>query len=195
MYPFETDVRGLAVPGIYLHVVAQRHEFVLDAGNERGVVATGKIGAPDAAVKQHVAGDEKAVFAAEERNAAGRVTGRMDDLQPGVAKFDHFALLHEAARLRRKLRFGQAVHAAHLGYSLKDGQIVAVDFERQAVSIGYKGIAENVIEVAMGIEQSHGAQLSAGYFAGQFIAFADIVAAGVNDDALAGVIVDQISVF
>ena len=195
MYPFETDVRSLSVPGIHLHVVAQRDEFVLDAGNERGVVAAGKIGAPDAAVKQHVAGDEKAVFAAEERNAAGRVAGRVDDFQPGMAKFDHFTFLHEAARLGRKLRFGQAVHAAHLGYCLEDGQIVAVNFERQAVSIGYKGIAENVIEVAMGIEQAHGAQLSAGYFAGQFIAFADIVAAGVNDDALAGVIVDQISVF
>lgn len=80
MYPFKTDVRSLAVPGIHLHVVAQREEFVFDAGNERGVVTAGEIGAPDAAVKQHVAGDEKAVFATKKRNAAGRVAGRVNDL-------------------------------------------------------------------------------------------------------------------
>lgn len=112
-----------------------------------------------------------------------------------MPKFDDFALLHKSARLRRGFRFGQAVHAAHLRHGVEDGQVVAVNFERQAVSVGYKSIAENVIEVAMGIKQPYGAQLTAGNFAGQFVAFAGVVAAGVNDDALAGVVEDQISVF
>ena len=66
------DRTVLPVPGIEMHVSAERHQFVEDATHDPTVVAARKVGAADAFAEQRIAGDQQfLVFVVEADMARG----------------------------------------------------------------------------------------------------------------------------
>src|SRR6187401_1095427 len=71
------DGRGGPMAGQDRHVVAERQQLRLDAGDEFIVAAIRKVGAADGALKQRVADQRKTCRRIHKHQMSGRVTGDM----------------------------------------------------------------------------------------------------------------------
>ena len=70
-----------------------------------------------------------------------------------------------------------------------------MDFEFQLIGIGDEAIAKDVVEVAVGIDQTDGAQFVGADKIAQFARFLSGVTAGVDDNTFFSVVVEHIGVF
>jgi hypothetical protein len=159
------------------------------------MITSGKVGPADTAIKKHITGQEDFVGTTEKRNTARRMSRGMQYLQACVAKAHHITFRQIGARSRRCLFHRYPIHGTHLRHGLQHRQIIAVYLQRQSVGIGHKGIAKNVIEMAMGIEQPHRPQLQPGDAARQLLTLPATATARINNHTLPGFIVHDIGIF
>lgn len=80
----KADFGRAAVAGVDLEIRVEHEDFFLQCGNEVAHRAAGQIGAADGAFKQRIAAHDNAF--ADEADAAGRVAGRVDDLERAAAE-------------------------------------------------------------------------------------------------------------
>jgi len=89
-------------------VIAQRPQLGGDRRQQGLMIAAQEVGAPDRALKQHVADLGEAGLAVEEDHMARRVAGAVEDLPPRLAQRQHVAVV-QPPRGGEAAGLGQAV--------------------------------------------------------------------------------------
>lgn len=190
---FVSDGRFGAVPGVDLHLVAQRDDAVEDRPHDPRVVAARQVGAADRLAEERVAREEALRAGLVERHVAGRVAGRGDDLQHGVAE------AHFGRRVEVDVGHGERAdrdaedRTAGRG-AFDEEAVLEREGERNVVAAAQVLDAERVVEVPVGVDGHDGPQPVFGDEVVQRGVFARGAVAGVDDDALQRVVPKDIGV-
>ncbi len=123
------------------------------------------------------------------------MAGRQDRFQFRISEGNNVSLFDEFAGHRRRLARWHPIIFCHLRHGLQHGQLAPVDFQLQPPSPFHESVAENVVNMAMCVEQPNGFQV---VFTDEFVqldAFVGLETTGVNDDALLRFIKNDVGIF
>ncbi len=192
---FVSDGRFGSVTGVDAHLVAQGQDLFEDRAHDPRVVAARQVGAADALAEERVAREERLRLRLVERHVSGRVSGRGDDLQRGVAEadFGHGVQVDVGRR-----GHGADLHAEDLTADrgvLQQETVLAREGEGDAVGRAQPLHAERVVEVAVRIDRHRGPQsvLLEEVAEGGVLAFVGV--ARVDYGALGRVVPHDVGVF
>lgn len=179
-----------------LGVVGQAEQPLLDARAERLVVASGEVGAPNAAAEKRVAGEDPAFHLGIEADAAFGVAWRADDLKRAVTHLDDLAIVQPAVG---KLAFALERNTEQqrlLFRALEIGFHVGMCRHFDAVFLLDSRIAYDVVEMAVRVDGQNGFEAMAVDETKELVFGTDCITAWVDDDAVLGVgVVNDVSVF
>ncbi len=163
------------------HIVAQREQLLVDAADELVEIAAGQIGAADAALEEHVAGDDEALRLTVEGDMPRSMPRNEEHLEFIGAERDHVAFLDEARRIGR----GLAAHAVELalpGRQLQQREVGVVQLGQQAEALVRPVAAEDMIDVGVGEDEAHGRELPLGQPVLELPLLGGVPAARVDQD-------------
>lgn len=182
--------------GIDGGVVGQAEQAFFDASDERLKVAARKVGAAYAAAEERVACEDPALNLSIEADTSFSVSGGTDDLQSAFTHLDAFTVFQEAVR---QLAFAGAKQPEHRGMLLRMEEVVfhiGMSRHGDAVFPLDGGIAKDMVDVAVGVDDHQRLQPMAVDEAEELVLLVWGRAAGINDEALFGVVViNNVGVF
>ena len=130
--------------------VTQRQQGLGDRLDQRAVIATGEVGAADAAGKEHIADPGEPLGLAEQHDMARGVAGAEVDIQFALAKLHLVTLLKPAIR-REGGGMGEAEHLALLGQHVEpEGVLLVGAGNGDAGFFPQLGGGTNVIQMTVG---------------------------------------------
>ena len=171
--------------GVDLGVVGQAEQPFLDAVAQRFVVASGEVGAADATTEQCIACEDPAFDFGVETDAAFGMARRADDLQRTLPHLDDFAILQVAVRQlalaveRDSEQLRMLLRALEVGFHTRMGR------HFDAIFLLDGGIADDVVEMAVRVDDQNGLQAVAVDVAEELVFGSYSIAARVDDDAVA----------
>lgn len=192
-HPLAPDGRDAHVPRIELGGIGQGEDFVADGLDELGVVAAGQVGAADAALEDDVAAEEPPFLAVVKRDVPGAVARGEEYLKLAFAEGDDIALLDIHVRLGA-VDLRQAPQARKFIGALQVVEVEAVGHERHLKFIDQGAVAEDVVDVQVGVQDLFQPQVVVAQVIEQGLALMRMEAAGVDDDAGIRVIGDDVGV-
>lgn len=152
MFPLFPNTRSRSVAAENLGSVGQYKQFLADAVDEGVEIAAGQVGTANAALEKHIAAQHKTIGLAVKTDAAGAMAGGKQYLQYILAQFYRIALLqiNECARVNVK---GHIVHQAAHARILKYLHFRGMDMGLQLVFFRHKFIAEDMVQMPVGIQE------------------------------------------
>lgn len=163
---------AFAVTGIDGGIVGQAEESFLDAPDERLKVAARKVGAAYAAAKEGIARENPAFNLGIKTDAAFSVTWGTNDLQCAFAYLDDFTVLQVVVRQfafiveRQSEQTSLLLRTKEVAFHIRMGGYWDVVFTFEG------GVAEDVVDVAMGVDDHQWLQPMAVYEAEELVFFA-----------------------
>ena len=116
-------------------------------------VAAGKVGTADAALEQYVAGEHAVLCRAVVHQAARRVSRHVDGFQLRMAEGDDVAVVQVSAQRYGRFRQLETEHAALFGCFVNPELIRLVGFRFQSEFFQHEGVAEDVVQVQVRVQQ------------------------------------------
>src|SRR5690349_1354252 len=159
VFHFMPDGGGWPVARIHHSFTREGKQLFANALDKGIEITAGHIRSSDAFIKQHVAGNDEPFFAAIKRKAGRGMAGGEQHFEGGLSENQVNSRFDIGRRHGGGLDIRYAVHLADLGEALQYRQLAPVDFQSQAPGIGYEFISENMVEVAMGIDQPDGFEI------------------------------------
>ena len=117
------------------------------------------------------------------------------NVESGIAKLHRVATLQKLPGHGRFFCPDDAIHLAGHGKPFQEKNFLGVGFQRQAPGARCEGIAEYMVEVAMGIDESYGPQVFIPDKTCQRLSFCFRKTAGIENGAFACVVVHHVGVF
>src|SRR5687768_12355918 len=103
--PFDADRRRGAVAGVHPHLIGKGQELCPDALEQHLLVSAWQVPSTDAARKDEIAAQENLLVPVQQNARAGRVPGRVENLELEFAGTNLFALLVQEIRLMLSKRY------------------------------------------------------------------------------------------
>ena len=157
-------------------------------------VAAGKVGTADAALKQHIPREHAVVCRAIVHQAAWRVSRHMDGFQFRIAEGDDVSIVQISAQGHGGFLQLEAEHAALFRRFVNPELIGLVGFGLQTELFQHERIAEDMVQMQMGIQQMFHIQPILDDEVFQGLLFFLIKTARVNDDRFIGFVPKHITV-
>ena len=152
--------------------VPQRQQGLGDRLDQRTVIPTGKVGAADAAGKQHIANPGEFFGLVQQHDMARGVAGAEVDIQLALAKLHLVTLLQPAIR-RERGGMGEAEHLALLGQHVEpEGVLLVGAGNGDASFFPQLGSGTDVIQMTVGQQDMSQGQAALGDGSQQFVRFA-----------------------
>lgn len=188
------DGRALAMARVDCRVVGQREQARTDRLAKLLIVASREVGAPNAPTEQGVTREHPAFHDGIEADAPLGMAGREDDLQGAVTQRNHLIVFQIDIRILLSVLPGHPeVWCLTFGTDIVLLRL-SVSGHLDAVTLLHRGIADDMIEMPMRVDDQDGMQLMAVDEAKKPILLLGSRTARVDDDAIAVLIVKDIGV-
>lgn len=174
----------------YAHIIGQTHQLVIDGLYQRCVVAGGQVGAAYAPVKQHIAGNKKLQRLMVEANTAIGMTGGVQHLKVLVAKGYDLFIFQETVGHYRGVDVKTKRSAIFYG-TFQERKSAGMDHRLQPVLLINEIIAQDMVDMTMGVEQKNRFQLVFLNKQLQLPLLMAAIAGSINDGTLAGFIIQN----
>ena len=182
--------------GIDLGVVGQTEQALDDVGSELLIAAPREVGAAYAAAEERVASEDPTLYLCIEADATHGMTRRTNDFQSALPYLDDFAVLQVDIGQLAVTREGHPEHRRLLSRSEEVVLHVGMRRHLDAITLFDGGVAHDMVDVTMRIDDHQGLEAMAVDEAEELILLAYVGAARVDDDTvLGGIVVDDVGVF
>lgn len=175
-------------------VFRQNEQFVYDIAGQLFVTSAGEVGAANASVEKHVAGNQDFVLRTVKNHAAGRMAGCFNNFKVRIAKRNAVAFAEKAFRSINRLHWN-AKPVAVVRDLFNQNNFVGVSFEGQVIRCPAVRDAHDMIKMAVRVDQADRRQFHFGNKFVEFAAFVFVITSCVNNNALPGFVENHIGVF
>ena len=192
------DGSAFAVAGEDGGVVGQAEKSFLDALAERFVIAASEVGAPDAAAKECVAGEDPAFHFGIEAHAALGMAWRTNHFQGALPYSYDFAVFQvEVGQIDMGFALGSEAEPHRLSLGLNEvGMRVGMGRHLDAIAVLDGVVSDDVVDVTVRVDDHQRLEAVAVDEAKELVFLAGIATARVDDDAVVcSVVVNDVCAF
>lgn len=176
------------------YIVSQGKKFFVDAVDQGVEISPWQVGTANAVIKQHVAPDQHLLRGMVKCYVPGRMAGQKKYLQLLVAKRYCFTFLQKGVGFRFGVLKDAIVGCVGL-YGVQYGDFCGMYVQLCFVCLFHKGIAQDVVYMAMGVEQHFYCQVIGFDKIRQLIALFGLVTPRIDDDTFFRFIGENIGIF